>query len=157
MRASPPVDPLPPAPPATPRRPALVRLRQWARTIKRDVLAIYLAARDPRVPWYAKVLALMVAGYAFSPIDLIPDFIPVLGYLDDVILVPAGILLVRRLIPAAVFAEHRAAADRHAERPTSKTTAVVIVAIWIAAVALSLWAAWPMIAARLGSPPSRVS
>jgi uncharacterized membrane protein YkvA (DUF1232 family) len=62
--------------------------RQWARVVKRDVHAIYLAARDPRVPWYAKVLALCVAGYALSPIDLIPDFVPVLGYLDDVIIVP---------------------------------------------------------------------
>src|SRR5262249_55536059 len=64
--------------------------RQWARVVKRDVHAIYLAARDPRVPWYAKALALCVAGYALSPIDLIPDFVPVLGYLDDVIIVPLG-------------------------------------------------------------------
>src|SRR5215471_19208344 len=75
------------------------RLRGWAALIKRDVHALYLAARDPRVPWYAKALAAVVAGYALSPIDLIPDFIPVLGYLDDVILVPLGIVLVVRLIP----------------------------------------------------------
>ena len=68
--------------------------RQWARVVKRDVHAIYLAARDPRVPWYAKRLALCVAGHALSPIDLIPDFVPVLGYLDDVIIVPLGILAV---------------------------------------------------------------
>ena len=68
--------------------------RQWARVVKRDAHAIYLAARDPRVPWYAKALALCVAGYALSPIDLIPDFVPVLGYLDDVIIVPLGILAV---------------------------------------------------------------
>ena len=70
------------------------RLRGWARSIKRDVHALYLAARDPRVPWYTKALAIVVAGYALSPIDLIPDFIPVIGYLDDLLLVPVGIALV---------------------------------------------------------------
>lgn len=138
------------APSPEPRPQARVRLRQWARGVKRDVLAIYLAARDPRVPWYAKALAVLVAGYALSPIDLIPDFIPVLGYLDDVILVPAGIMLVRRLIPADVFAECRAAADRVAERPTSRTAAAVIVVIWMAAVALTLWLAQPVIGPWLG-------
>jgi uncharacterized membrane protein YkvA (DUF1232 family) len=128
-----------------PSRPPQSRLRQWARVVKRDVLALYLAARDPRVPWYAKALALLVAGYALSPIDLIPDFIPVLGYLDDVILVPAGILLVRRLIPEAILEEHRATAERLAERPTSRAAAAVIVAIWIAALALTVWLAWPAI------------
>ena len=78
-----------------------------ARTLTRDVHALYLAGRDPRVPWYAKALAIAVAGYALSPIDLIPDFIPLLGYLDDLILVPAGILLVIRLIPPDIMAEHR--------------------------------------------------
>jgi len=72
------------------------RLRSWARVIKRDVHALYLASRDPRVPWYAKALAVAVAGYALSPIDLIPDFIPILGYLDDVVLLPLGMLLVIR-------------------------------------------------------------
>ena len=78
---------------------ALKRLRQWARTIKRDVLMLSLAAHDPRVPWYAKVVAAGVAAYALSPIDFIPDFIPVLGYLDDVIIVPLGIVLAIRLFP----------------------------------------------------------
>lgn len=82
-------------------------LNEWARTIKRDVHALYLAARDPRTPWYAKVLAVCVAGYALSPIDLIPDFIPVVGYLDDAILVPLGILAVVKMIPPEVMAEHR--------------------------------------------------
>jgi len=84
------------------------KLKDWSRTIKRDAHAVYLAARDPRVPWYAKALALCVAGYALSPIDLIPDFIPVLGYLDDVILVPFGIWAVVKLIPAEIMTEHRA-------------------------------------------------
>src|SRR4029078_6705139 len=75
---------------------------------KRDAHALYLAARDPRVPWYAKAIAIAVAAYALSPIDLIPDFVPVLGYLDDVIIVPAGIALVIRLIPPPIMAEHRA-------------------------------------------------
>jgi uncharacterized membrane protein YkvA (DUF1232 family) len=74
-------------------------LRQWARSLKQEAHAVYLAARHPRTPWYAKALALCVAGYAFSPIDLIPDFIPVLGYLDDVVIVPLGILAVIKLIP----------------------------------------------------------
>src|SRR5436190_1196602 len=117
----------------------LERARQWARIVKRDVHAIYLAARDPRVPWYAKALAIGVAGYALSPIDLIPDFIPVLGYLDDVILVPLGILLVVKLIPAEVMAEHRALAVAAQERPVSRTGAIVIAFIWALCIALAGW------------------
>jgi uncharacterized membrane protein YkvA (DUF1232 family) len=106
------------------------RLRGWARGIKRDVHALYLSARDPRVPWYAKAVAVVVAAYALSPIDLIPDFIPVLGYLDDLILVPLGILLAVRLIPPGVFAEHRATATSEPLQ-ASRGAAAVIVAIWI--------------------------
>jgi uncharacterized membrane protein YkvA (DUF1232 family) len=102
------------------------KIRQWARQLKRDVHAVYLAARDPRVPWYAKALALFVAGYALSPIDFIPDFIPVLGYLDDVVIVPLGILAVVKLIPADVMAEHRAAAPAQSERPKSLTAAAIV-------------------------------
>jgi uncharacterized membrane protein YkvA (DUF1232 family) len=109
----------------------LARLRGWARRIKRDVTAIYLAARDPRVPWYAKAVALCVAGYALSPIDLIPDFIPILGYLDDLIIVPLGILLVVRLIPSEILAEYRVIAAASAERPTSRSAAAIIIAIWV--------------------------
>jgi len=115
------------------------KLKAWARTLKRDVHALYLASRDPRVPWYAKALALIVAGYALSPIDLIPDFIPVLGYLDDVIVVPAGVWLVIQLVPADVMAEHRALADAARSRPVSKAGAIAIIAIWIAAAALLGW------------------
>jgi uncharacterized membrane protein YkvA (DUF1232 family) len=118
------------------------RLREWSRTIKRDVIAVYLAARDPRVPWYAKVLALCVAGYALSPIDLIPDFIPVIGYLDDLIIVPLGILAVIKLIPPDIMAEHRIAAAVVAERPTSLTAAVVIAVIWIVSMVLVTWWAY---------------
>jgi uncharacterized membrane protein YkvA (DUF1232 family) len=114
-------------------------LNEWARTIKRDVHALYLAARDPRTPWYAKALAVCVAGYALSPIDLIPDFIPVLGYLDDAILIPLGILAVVKMIPPEVMAEHREAAALAADRPVSRIAAVIICCIWVASVALAGW------------------
>lgn len=120
----------------------LLRLREWARTIKRDVHALYLAARDPRVPWYAKATAACVAAYALSPIDLIPDFIPVLGYLDDVVIVPLGIMLAVRMIPPPLMAEHRASAALVEGQPMSVAGAVVIVAIWIVAIGLSAGLAW---------------
>ena len=114
-------------------------LKDWARTIKRDAHAVYLAARDPRVPWYAKALALCIAGYALSPIDLIPDFVPVLGYLDDVILLPLGIWAVVKLIPPEVMAEHRTAATLAAERPVSRTAAIIIALVWVVSIALTAW------------------
>jgi uncharacterized membrane protein YkvA (DUF1232 family) len=117
-------------------------LRGWASAIKRDVHALYLASRDPRVPWYAKAIAVVVAGYALSPIDLIPDFIPVLGYLDDVIIVPLGILLVVRLIPAEIMAEHRALAASAQDRPVSRTAAAVIVLIWALCIGAMGWLAY---------------
>lgn len=117
----------------------IAKLRAWARGIKRDLHAVYLAARDFRTPWYAKVLALCIAGYALSPIDLIPDFIPVLGYLDDLIIVPLGIMAVVRMIPPEVMAEHRAAAVLAAELPASRTAALVIACIWVASLALTAW------------------
>src|SRR5260221_902529 len=106
------------------------RLKNWAQTMKLDVLAIYLAARDPRVPWYAKLLAMAVAGYALSPIDLIPDFIPVLGYVDDLIIVPIGVWATIALIPADVLAEYRAVTSA-TKCPVSKVAAIAIVAAWI--------------------------
>ena len=115
------------------------RAKQWARVVKRDVHALYFAGRDPRVPWYAKALAVCVAGYALSPIDLIPDFVPVLGYLDDAILVPLGILLVVKLIPPEIMAEHRALAAATRDRPVSRNAAIVIALIWVACVALAGW------------------
>ena len=117
----------------------LNRLRDWARTIKRDVVALYLAARDPRVPWVAKLVAACVAAYALSPIYLIPDFIPVIGYLDDVILVPLGILLAVRLVPENVMAELRAEAERRVTRPTNRIAAIVIIAIWLVGAAAFVW------------------
>lgn len=119
-----------------------IRLTEWTRAVKRDVHALYLASKDSRVPWYAKVLAVAVAGYALSPIDLIPDFVPVLGYLDDIIIVPLGILLVVRLIPPEIMAEHRATAAAAQERPVSRTAGIVIVVIWAACAVFLGWLAY---------------
>ena len=117
------------------------RLKQWARLIKRDVHALYFAARDPRVPWYAKALALVVAGYALSPIDLIPDFIPVLGLVDDALLIPAGVWLFLKMVPREVFEEHRATAEAAARRPKSGAGVLIVLAIWAAA-AMLVWRLW---------------
>ena len=123
----------------------LDRIRQWARAIVRDVTALWLAARDPRVPWLAKAVAACVAAYALSPIDLIPDFIPVIGYLDDLLLVPLGILLAVRLIPPDLMAEFRAAAEGQ-RKPVSRAGALVIVAIWLACTVIAGWIVWSMLA-----------
>jgi len=114
----------------------LRRLRNWADIAQRDAHAAYLAAFDPRVPWYAKALALAAAAYAFSPIDLIPDFIPVIGQLDDILVVALGIALVVKLIPPEIMAEHRAAALAARERPKSKAMIAAVVAVWILAAAV---------------------
>jgi uncharacterized membrane protein YkvA (DUF1232 family) len=114
--------------------------RQLARKLKQDVVAIALAMRDPRVPWYAKALGACIIAYALSPIDLIPDFVPVVGYLDDLVLVPLGLLLMLRLIPAAVMAEHRAAAAEIAQRPVSYAGAAAIIVIWLAVLAVAAYA-----------------
>ncbi len=121
-------------------------LRRWARALKRDVVALWLAARDPRVPWHAKAVAGLVAAYALSPVDLIPDFIPVLGYLDDLILVPLGILLAIRLIPDELMREFRAEAALR-ERPASRLGIALVILGWIAAAAALAWLFWPRQAA----------
>jgi uncharacterized membrane protein YkvA (DUF1232 family) len=115
------------------------RIKAWARNLKRDSHAIYLASRDPRVPWYAKALAIAVAAYALSPIDLIPDFIPVIGYLDDLIIVPLGIWLVVSLIPDEVMVECRARADAAEQRPVSRAGMIAIIVVWIVAAMLLGW------------------
>jgi uncharacterized membrane protein YkvA (DUF1232 family) len=118
--------------------------KQRARRLKTELHALYLAYRDPRVPWYARALAALVVGYAFSPIDLIPDPIPVLGYLDDLILIPLGIALALRLIPAPVMADCRAKAREAVDsgKPVSWVAAGVIVAIWILLVVLAIKLVW---------------
>ena len=116
--------------------------RERAHALRVDAHAVWLSARDPRVPWYAKLLGLVITGYALSPIDLIPDFIPVLGLLDDLVLIPAGIWLMLRLIPEAVFAEHRATAEAASHRPVSRTGAAMIIALWLAILASVAWSVW---------------
>jgi uncharacterized membrane protein YkvA (DUF1232 family) len=116
------------------------RLKARARELKTDTYALYLAYRDPRVPWYAKLLVGLIVAYALSPIDLIPDFIPVLGYVDDLVIIPAGIALAVKLLPNGVLEEHRANARRHLGegRPRSRLGAVLVVTIWAL---LALWLA----------------
>ena len=116
-------------------------LKQRARRLKAELYALYLAYRDPRVPWYARVFAAGVVAYAISPIDLIPDFIPVLGYLDDLILVPLGIVLALRMIPPEVMAECRERAKEvsRESRPTNWVAAAVIIGIWLLLVAFSVF------------------
>ena len=123
----------------------LERLRQQARALKVETLALYLVARDPRVPWYARLFIAIVVAYALSPIDLIPDFIPLLGYLDDLILVPLGIALALRMVPPLVMdaCRARARSELAASRPTSRAAMLAIVGIWIASAALVIWlSAW---------------
>jgi uncharacterized membrane protein YkvA (DUF1232 family) len=121
----------------------LAELQQRARHLRAETFALYFAARDPRTPWYAKLLVAGIVAYAFSPIDLIPDFVPVLGYLDDLILIPAGIALAIKLVPDAVLAECRAQAQetiRH-EKPVSRVAGAMIVVILVALAALCIvWA-----------------
>ncbi len=118
------------------------RLKIWARRMKRDTMALYLARKDPRVPRLAKVMAMATAAYALSPIDLIPDFIPILGYLDDLIVLPLFIYLTIRLIPPDIMVELRAQADQRLSesRPRSMAGAVVIILIWLSiAIAVAYW------------------
>jgi uncharacterized membrane protein YkvA (DUF1232 family) len=109
------------------------QLKARARALKRETYALYFAARDPRTPWYAKALAAAVVAYALSPFDLIPDFIPVIGYLDDLIVVPLGIALVIKLVPASVMAECRQRAEAMDGRPISWAGAAFVIGIWLAA------------------------
>jgi len=115
-------------------------LRQWARELKRQTLVVYFVARDPRTPWPLRLLALGIAAYALSPIDLIPDFIPLLGYLDDLVIVPLGLLLVLRRVPAEVLDDARQRAAAAATRPVSRAMAAIIVVVWVASLtALGAW------------------
>jgi len=113
----------------------LNQLKARARELKREAYAIYIAARDPRTPWYVRALVFFVVAHTFSPIDLIPDFIPVIGYLDDLIITPGGIWLAVRLIPPGVMEEARAtAAVRDVDRSVGKVGAMIIILVWIVAV-----------------------
>lgn len=121
-------------------------LRQRAHRLRVEAHAVWLAVRDDRTPLFAKLIGVLVAAYGLSPIDLIPDFVPLLGYLDDAILVPIGILAVIALIPAEVMAECRARATAAQGRPASRVAAVAIVVVWIAAAGGLAWLAWPHLA-----------
>jgi uncharacterized membrane protein YkvA (DUF1232 family) len=125
---------------------ALSTWRRQARRLKTELYALYLAYRDPRVPWHARVVAACVVGYAFSPIDLIPDVVPVLGYLDDLILVPLGIVLALKLIPTPVMDECRERAKRAIEAGSSKPTnwgaAAVIVVLWVLLAGIAVFLTW---------------
>jgi uncharacterized membrane protein YkvA (DUF1232 family) len=116
-------------------------LKQRARALKAEIDVLYLAARHPGTPWYAKLLVAGIVAYAISPIDLIPDFIPVLGLLDDLLLIPLGIALAIRLVPAAVLAECRARAQER-RKLVSRVAGAVIVGIWLAVAASAMWWAW---------------
>lgn len=116
-------------------------MKKWKQNLqqlKRETYALYLAYKDPRVAWYARLWLALVVGYAFSPIDLIPDFIPVLGYVDDLILIPLGILLAIKMIPPQVMSECREQAQRELaeDRPVSRAAAVVIIGLWLLAAVL---------------------
>jgi uncharacterized membrane protein YkvA (DUF1232 family) len=122
-------------------RTRIKRLKEWARAIKLDVVALWLAARDPGVKWLVKAAAAAVAAYALSPIDLIPDFIPILGYLDDLLIVPLGIMLVVRLIPHLIMADLRAKAGEQGKL-TSMAGLVAVLTVWSVAIAVVAWLVW---------------
>ena len=117
------------------------RIKKWAKKLKQQTLVVYFAARNSRTPLVVRCLALAVAAYALSPIDLIPDFIPVLGYLDDLIIVPLGLMLVLRLTPEEVLVASREKAQAIMDKPVSRAAAIIIVGIWIISVsAMGAWA-----------------
>ncbi len=125
-------------------------IKSWktkSKKLKSEIYVLYLASKHPRTPWYAKVLAALIIGYALSPIDLIPDFIPVVGYLDDLILVPLGIALLIKIIPGDILEECRtkAEADFSRGKPKSWIAAIIIVLIWLLAIYLILTLIWPLV------------
>jgi uncharacterized membrane protein YkvA (DUF1232 family) len=117
--------------------------KRWARRLSAQTYALYLAYRHPKAPWYAKALTALIVGYVFSPIDPIPDFIPVVGLLDEMVVVPIGVLLAAKMIPPDVLEECREKAREVAEgeKPVSRVAAVVIVAVWVLCVALAVYLA----------------
>ena len=119
--------------------------KSWSRRLKTETYALYLAYRDPGVPWYAKLFAACVVGYAFSPIDLIPDFVPILGYLDDLVLVPLGIALAIKMIPPSVLDDCRQRARDTIDKPTNWLAAGTVVSIWLLLAGAALCAIWPFL------------
>ncbi len=124
-----------------------MNINSWkakAKKLKSEVCVLYLAYKDPRTPWYAKVFAVLIIGYALSPIDLIPDFIPVLGYVDDLIIVPAGIALLIKMIPREILEEYRAKVDStpSTRKPRNWVAAIIIVFIWLFGIYLAIKVIW---------------
>jgi uncharacterized membrane protein YkvA (DUF1232 family) len=117
----------------------LERLKTRAHALKNEVFAVYLAAKDPRTPWYAKGLILLIVAYTLSPIDLIPDFVPVLGYLDDLVIVPGGIWLAMRMIPPEVLVEARSAAVEGVDRSAGRFGVIIIVLLWLVVLIFSIY------------------
>ena len=117
----------------------LAALKARARQVKIELIALALASRDPRTPWYAKLIVAGGVAYALSPVDFVPDFIPVIGLIDDLIFIPIALALAVRFIPAPVLADCRSRAGEIAERKTSRAAAVVIFTLWIALAALGIW------------------
>jgi uncharacterized membrane protein YkvA (DUF1232 family) len=124
------------------------KIKSKAKQLRREVVALWFAARDPLTPWYAKVIALLVTAYALSPIDLIPDFIPLLGYLDDLVLIPAGIALSIKLIPPEVMQSCREKADLEAKKPVSIVGGIIIVLVWLTILFLIGRALYPLILSK---------
>jgi len=120
------------------------QLKERARSLQRDTLAVWFAAKDNRTPWYARALAILVTAYALSPVDLVPDFIPILGYLDDLILIPAGIALTLKLIPPGVMAEARVKAEASLARPATWWMTALIILVWIGLLALIFFLILPL-------------
>ena len=119
----------------------IASLKNRAHILKREAYALYIAIHDPRVPWYAKVFMGLVVAHTFSPIDLIPDFIPLLGYLDDLVVIPLGIALALKMIPAEVMADVRQQADEllRQDKPISRAGAIMVIAIWLIIIAAIVW------------------
>jgi len=123
-------------------------IKSWkieSKKLKSDIYALYLASKHSRTPWHAKVLAALIIGYALSPIDLIPDFIPVVGYLDDLIFIPLGIALLIKIIPKDILEECRAEADLSKRKTKNWVAAIIIVLIWLLAIYLILALIWPLV------------
>jgi len=127
----------------------LAALKAQAQQLKRHTLTVYFAARDPRTPFLVRILAVLVAAYALSPIDLIPDFVPILGYLDDLLLIPLGLALVVRLTPSEVIEAARARAEQASTKPVSYSAAAVIIGVWL--IIAWLFARWALGLAHKGS------
>ena len=119
----------------------ITKLKDRAHTLKREAYALYIAARDPRVPWYAKVFMALVLAHTFSPIDLIPDFIPVLGYLDDLIVTPLGIVLALKMIPTEVMTDARRSAEELLQqgKPISRAGAIMVIIFWLIIITAVVW------------------